>query len=357
MRAGMYVGVRKLAVREVPAPEPGPGEVQIAVEAAGICGSDLHGYRNASPERLAQLMQGPARGHELAGRVVALGEGVTSVRVGDRVGIEPLCGCGACPWCEAGDYHLCPRLEHIGGARSGGFAELTVAPADKVFPLPDHVSTEEAALLDCLAVAVHALRRVPVHFEHRVLVVGAATIGLSTLQCARLMSPRWLGVVGRYPEHLALAREFGADAVYDVDDPGWAARMTEETGGGADVVFETVGGGPGPLQTAVAGLAPGGTIGVVGGFPSIEVPMRTLMRKEATLAFCWSYCRWGRTPEYRIALDLLARGRLRAKEMITHRLPLDAIDEAFRLAADKKSSRAIKVLILPQARAAGGRPA
>ena len=348
MRAAKYVGLRRLEVMLVDRPQPGPGEVQVAVEAAGICGSDLHSYRHPTPERLEALMKGPARGHELAGTVTMVGEGVTRVKVGDRVGIEPLCGCEACPYCLRGDYHLCEKLEHIGGARSGGFAEYTVAPESKVFVLPDHVSTEEAALLDCFAVAVHALRRVPVTLSDRVLVVGAATIGLSVLQCARLASPRWLGVVGKYKEHLALAKELGADAVYDVEDPNWPSAMRRDSGGGADIVFETVGGGAGPLHTAIAGLAPGGTMGIVGSFRDIEVPMRLLMRKEATLKWCWSYCLWGSTPEYQIALDLLAQGKLRAKEMITHRLPLAQINEAFRLAADKATSRSIKVLVQPQ---------
>jgi len=351
VKAAVLYSPTDIRVEEVPDLTPGPGEVLCRVGAAGICGSDLHAYRlgHHAPGRPASYPR-VAPGHELAGTVVALGPGVTTLRVGDRVGIEPLCGCAACEWCAVGQYHLCPKLEHIGGARSGGFAEYVVAPATKCYRLPDHISFEEAATLDCAAVAVHALQRVPVGPGDTVVVFGTGAIGLYMAQVARVAGARQVIVVGGHRQRpLAVARELGAHQTINASQTDPVAAVLDLTQGrGAEVVYETVGGWAPTLQQAIAVARPGGRIGVVGSFQEPQtVDPRVLMRRELSLLWCWSYAMWGPVPEYQIALDMLADGRLRAGPLITHRFPLAAIAEAYACAGHKLTSDAIKVCVLP----------
>ncbi len=351
MKAAVFYSGADVRVEEVPDLRPGPGQVLCRVAAAGICGSDLHGYRAAKAGRpTAGKYPRVAPGHELAGTVVALGEGVTALAVGDRVGIEPLCGCGQCEWCAIGQYHLCPQLEHIGGARSGGFAEYTVAPVDKCFRLPDHVGFDEAATLDCAAVAVHALHRVPVRPADAVAVFGTGAIGLYTAAVARAVGARQVIVVGGHRERpLRVAMELGATHVVNAsrEDPAGAIRDITN-GRGADVVFETVGGRADTLARCLDSAARGGTVGVVGSFAEPQtIASGPAMRRELTLAWVWSYAKWGTEAEYKTALDMLADGRIKALPLITHRYPLAEIAEAFRAADDKQTSDSIKVCVIP----------
>jgi 2-desacetyl-2-hydroxyethyl bacteriochlorophyllide A dehydrogenase len=345
MKAARFYGGKDIRVETVPDPEPGPGQVLVRVRAAGICGSDLHGYRAPNPQASAAPR---TSGHELAGEVVGLGRGVKSLKVGDRVGVEPLIGCGECEHCGWGQYHLCAKLEHIGGARSGGFAELTVAPEEKAYLLPEHVSYDEASILDVLAVAVHALTIVPVEPAERVVVVGTGAIGLSIANMAALAGAS-VAVVGRRQGPLDVAAEIAG--AYGVDssqvDPVEAV-MEWSNGRGADIVYEAVGGTADTLNLSVQMTGAKGTVGVVGSFRTPQtIDTRLALRREMTLAWVWSYALRRERPEFDIALDLLARGLLKAEPLITHRFPLDRIGEGF-VAADKKSEyESIKVLVLP----------
>lgn len=344
MKAARFYGGKDIRVETVPDPQSGPGEVLVRVRAAGICGSDLHGYRAANPPSTAPRTPG----HELAGEVVGLGPDVHTLRVGDRVGIEPLVGCGECEHCAWGQYHLCEKLEHIGGARSGGFAELTVAPQEKAFLLPDHISYDEASILDVLAVAVHALTIVPVEPAERVVVVGTGAIGLSIANMAALAGGR-VAVVGRRQGPLDVAAEIAG--AYGIDssrvDPVGAV-MEWSQGRGADIVYEAVGGTADTLGLSVQMAGAKGTVGIVGSFRTPQtIDTRPALRRELTLAWVWSYALRRERPEFDIALDLLARGLLKAEPLITHRFPLDRINEGF-VAADKKSEhQSIKVLVIP----------
>jgi 2-desacetyl-2-hydroxyethyl bacteriochlorophyllide A dehydrogenase len=345
MKALVAHGPYDLRVEETPEPVAGPGQVLVRVRAAGICGSDLHWYRGHRPLAFDNRVYG----HEIAGEVAAVGDGVTDLAIGQRVGVEPLIGCDACPACAAGHYHLCPDLRHIGAYYSGGFAELTVAPRAKVFPLPATVSVEAAALLDGFAVAVHALHRLPLRDPAApIAIIGAGTIGLQLLQVLRAAGARNLIVTARRPEQARVARALGAaEVVHGHDDP--AAEVLRLTDGqGAAAVFETVGGSGATLAEAAGMVARGGRIGVLGVFPQTpSVDVTALLRREVDLIFCWSYAAWEGTPEYATALDLMAAGQIDAGPIITHRFPLDDGPAAFTAADDKAASGAIKVVLEP----------
>ncbi len=344
MRIARFYGGKDIRVETAPDPEPGPQEVLVQVRAAGICGSDLHGYRRGAAG------SGPPRtpGHELAGEVRALGEDVSGLDIGQRVAVEPLVGCGSCRYCRSGDYHLCPDLEHIGGARPGGFAELTVAPADRLYPLPDGISFDEASLLDVFAVAVHALTCVPVQPGERVAVIGTGAIGLSIAQAAAA-SGGDVAVLGRREHPLQVAAETAnAYGIGVTGDDAVGAVLDWSDGMGADVVFEAVGGSADTLALALQLAAPHGRIGAVGSFQEPQtLDVRLGYRRELTLQWVWSYAHRGSRPEFAVALDMLARGQFQAAPLITHRFSLEQIAEAFQVADDKAAAQSIKVLVIP----------
>jgi 2-desacetyl-2-hydroxyethyl bacteriochlorophyllide A dehydrogenase len=355
MKAAMFYGGEDIRVEELPMPEPGPGEVLIRVHSAGICGSDLHGYRGKNPwGPRAATSQARQNGHELAGEVAALGPGVTHLTVGQRVGIEPehLIGCGACVYCRRGDTHLCPARGRHNAQQlnSHGFSQYDVCLASNVHPLPDNVSIDAAAILDCYACGIHALRRAPVLPYMNVAIIGTGAIGMTLGQCVRASGVRQTIMIGTRQGPLDVARQAGAADVGVVGAQGdLAGEIMNLTGGeGVDVVFETVGGDAPTIQQSIAIARPGGTICVMGVFTTQpEIDTSVAYRKELTITWCNSYSRWNGVSEYAVALDMLAAGRLAAEPIISHHYALDQIGEAFAAAADKKRSNAIKVLVHP----------
>jgi threonine dehydrogenase-like Zn-dependent dehydrogenase len=293
-------------------------------------------------------------GHELAGEVFALGPDVAGLEIGQRVGVEPrhLISCGRCRWCRRGDVQLCPSLGVLRDrqVRSTGFAEFSLESADKCWPLPDGIVVEDATLLDVFAVAVHAVHRVPVEPTDTVVVLGAGPIGLAISQVARELGAGQVITAGTRDEPLTLARQLGCDATINVTEQDLVASINALTHGeGADIVYEAVGGNAPTLAQAVSVCARGGRIGITGSFlkpQTLDASMA--MRKELTVNWVWSYGMWRGVPEYKVALDLLSRGRLQASPLITHRFPLDRISEAFAAADNKHESGAVKVLVVPE---------
>lgn len=342
MKVAMAYGPGQIGVEEVATPEPGAGEVLVRIRAAGICGSDLHFHRRDPSERVSR----PLGGHEYSAVVAAVGPGVTHVREGDRVGVEPLLGCDSCRFCRAGDYHLCPKLRHI----SGGFAEMALVPGPKVFRLPDSISDEAAAILDCVAVGVHAVQRGRANMTETAVVLGDAAIGLFTAQCAKADGAARVGVIGHHAHSLAIAQEVGADFTLNSHEVDVPAALREMTGGfGADILYESVGGASATLAEMAQYVRPGGTIVMIGCHNQAAPPpdWRRLMRHEVNVLFAWSYACWNGVPEFQIAIDLLASGRVRAEPIVTHRFPLDQIGAAFQAAMNKGESKATKVLVTP----------
>jgi 2-desacetyl-2-hydroxyethyl bacteriochlorophyllide A dehydrogenase len=335
VQAATFYGPRDFRIEELPDPAPGPGEAVVRVRSAGICGGDLHEYR-AGVQLYPTPYPRPAQGHELAGRVVAVGAGVERVTLGDRVAVQPMISCGVCKECREGRPSLCTQLEHLGVARPGGFAELCLAPAENLFVLPPEVSDDEGALLDCTAVAVHALARVPVAPGAEVTVLGGGAIGLAVAQLAKLAGGRvTLVATRRGPLEVALV--LGVDSVVNLG----AGELAPSD---ADVVFETAGGST-LLERALAAAGPGATIGLVGeAFEAQPLEPAAALKRELTLAFVWSHD--GRA-EYERALELAAGGDMRLVPAVTHRYTLSELEEAFATASDRGRTGAIKVIVTP----------
>jgi (R,R)-butanediol dehydrogenase / meso-butanediol dehydrogenase / diacetyl reductase len=350
MKALRWHAARDVRLDDVREPAVTAGEVVVAVAACGMCGSDLHEYlhgpvyipRQAHP--LTGVVPPVTLGHEFSGRIVAVGAGVKTLQVGQRVAVNPCLVCGECAWCRTGRPNHCARLASLGLSRDGGFAPLVMAPAYGCHPVPETVSDEQAAIVEPLSVAVHACRRARLGGGERVAVVGAGPIGLLVLQVARALGARWIAAIEPRAERRALAGELGADAVLDpgAADPGRA--LADLTGGErADVVFECVG-NPAAFATALKVAGKGGRVVLVGLLPE-PVPLNALqvLAHEKEIIGSSAY-----VDEFPVAIDLLARRAVRVDRLVTARVPLErAVADGLQSLLRPEAGH-IKILVVPE---------
>ena len=277
MKAIVWQGPERMTIEERPdPPDPVPGDVILRPEAVGICGSEIEGYLGHMRNRTPPLVMG----HEFAGTVVAAGEGAEEW-VGRRVAVNPIESCGECKLCRAGQENLCPQRTLIGIHSSGAFADLVRAPAANARELPDGVSARVGALVEPLANGVHAVRLGLDGFEvERAVVLGAGTIGLVTLQAARLAGIPYVGVLELQEQRRAQALALGADAVFgDVADAI----------GGADLVLDAVG-AQATRAAALELLRPGGRAVYVGlAADDTTLGFHDVVRRQLTLRGSYAY--------------------------------------------------------------------
>jgi L-iditol 2-dehydrogenase len=325
-----------IRLQEAPVPSPGPDEVLIKIACVGICGSDLHAYHNRHP--FIELPVVP--GHEFCGTVAEVGPNVTEFAPGQRVTVEPSLVCGKCYNCLHGRYNICEQLKVIGCQSAGAMAEYLAVPATKVLALPDDVSFDQAALAEPLAVGVHAVRVGGVQAGTKVLVLGAGTIGLMTLQAANAMGATPVMVTDTRRERLDLAMQLGADEIIDPTRTNLEQRSEELFGHpGPDVIIECVGSAA-TIKDAIAVARKGTRIVVAGVFEEeVPVPLGLVQDRELEIVGTLMYA----GDDFQTAIDLLAQGQARATPLITHRFPLDRAAEAFK-AADSRD-KVLKVLI------------
>lgn len=336
-------GPGNMEIREVPIPEISDDEVLIKVRFTGVCGSDLKILADEHPYYPPVIT-----GHEFSGEIVEVGSAVEGWKVGDRVVSElHTRRCGTCALCRSGQWHVCKSKRAPGWGIDGAFAEYVKMPAWLLHRIPDNVSFEEAAMVEPVAVAVHAvLERTGVEPGDFVVVLGCGPLGLITAQLAKAVGASAgliTGVESDERLRLPVARKLGIDYVVNVQrqDPVGLAR--ELTGGaGADLVVDFAG--------AQAALSQGfemvrihGRFCAVGVPPTdtVEVPWKASVYKGVTVVFNFSskYSSWKR------ALSLMACGKLDVKPLVTHVLPLERWHEGFELA---KRGEAIKVLLHPE---------
>ncbi len=337
MRAAVLHAPGVLRVEEVGAPAPGRGEALVRVAAAGICGTD---YRIWTGERRVGYPLIP--GHEFVGRVTAVGPDVSRVTVGDRVAVEPNWGCGACDLCREGSGNLCLRRTAVGIDRAGGFAELVALPERACWRAPAEVTDDRLLLTEPLAVVVRAVGRAAPRAGECAAVVGAGTLGLLALQVLRARGCRVL-VVSRSERRLPLARALGAEATVALD-AGDAVAASRALSGrdGVDLVVETAGTAAAVEFTLgrVGFVRPGGRV-VLTGLPHepARVEFFWLVRREIDVRGSMIY-----QQEFGEALALLARGAVDVAALLTHRFPLEALEEALET---HRQPAAIKVAVFP----------
>lgn len=321
--------------------------VKARIRIAGICGTDLRHWKKSEPELECHVV-----GHELAGEVVDVGASVTNVAIGDRVVIESVLGCGHCEWCRVRQYNRCPDLYPTRMASvSRAYAEYVIGPAEKFYRLPDHVSFEEAALIDTFAVSLHAQHLSRLTINERVAVIGAGPIGLAQMMLAKASGADVL-ITDMVPHALDLARALGADEVVNSAEADPVERVMEWTGGlGVDLAFECAGGTSmaETLDQATRMARRGGRVVIVGGFDKgpVSVPLewQRIQMSEISLIPSASFAMWDIRPEQGQVLDMIAKGRLDVRKLVTHRFPLDRINEAFDCAQAKEETGAVFVAL------------
>ena len=307
-----------LAIEDRPDPEPGPGELVVQVAACGICGSDLH---------LSQLgIPGIVLGHELAGDVVAVGDGVDGFAEGDRVCAFPLVGCGRCAACEGGrPAHCSVGGELIGLQRPGGFAESVVTSARDTFRLPLSVDHRTGALVEPLAVALHAVEGSRRAIEDPVLVIGAGPVGLACVLWLRHLGTPQVVVSDPVTGRRAMAERLGATATIDPAGADVRSAFERETGAAPTAVIECVG-VPGTLQHAADVAGPEALVTVVGVClqPDTVTPLVALT-KELTMRFVLYYLR----SDFERTLAALAREALDPGDLVTDDIGLEDLPARF----------------------------
>jgi L-iditol 2-dehydrogenase len=319
MKSLVLTEYKKLEIKDMPVPEPGPGDVRVKVDSCGICGSDVHGYDGSSGRRIPPLIMG----HEAAGVVESVGAGVESIGPGDRVTFDSMISCGTCRFCRAGEINLCDNRRVVGVSpgdwkQHGAFAEYVVVPQQIVFRLPDGLSFAHAAMVEPLSVAVHAVSRAPIRLGDRAVVVGCGMIGLLTIQAAKAAGCGVVFAVDLDETRLERAARLGADVTVNAKENVAAAVGAATDGRGADVAFEAVGAAR-PIATAIESLRKGGALVLIGNVtPKVDVDLQALVTRELTL-----YGSCASSGEYPLCLDLLARGVVRVDELVTAVAPLE----------------------------------
>lgn len=348
MKAALKTADGRFEIAEVERPIIPTGDFVLArVRVAGICGTDLRHWNKVEPELECHIV-----GHELAGEVIEVGKDVTDLKPGDRVVIETVMGDDVCEYCRIQRYNIC---EHLYDVRtkyvSRAYGEFVCGPQKKFYKLPGHVSFEEAALIDTFSVCLHAHHRADVGVNHKVAIIGAGPIGLGQLQLAKMSGADVL-IIDRVRSSLDLARDLGADMIVDGAQEDVISRVMDFTGGrGSDVCFECAGGlsMPETLPLATKLVRRGGKVVVVGGFDAgeIAIPLewQRIQMSEIEIVMSASFSFRDIYPEQGMVLDLLAKGKLDAKSLITHRFDLDHINDAFETADAKEQTGAVFVAI------------
>jgi 2-desacetyl-2-hydroxyethyl bacteriochlorophyllide A dehydrogenase len=334
MQAAYYTGDRTFRLETIAPVAPGPGEVQIDVAYCGICGTDLHAYLGHMDARLGNRR---IIGHEMSGRVAALGEGVEGLSVGDPVVVRPLDHCGDCPACAAGHQHVCHNLKFLGLDTDGAFQGKWTVPGHVVHRLPGGLSLQHAALVEPLAVAVHDVNRARVQPGEHVLVIGGGPIGMLVALAAREAGAEvTLSEINE--NRLKMARGLGFTAL-DPRAGDVAARIAEETGGkGADAVFEVSGtqAGADLMTEAVATRGRICMVAIHAKKPQVDL-FRFFWREIKMLG-----ARVYEPQDYDRAIELLTGG-IGAERLITEVRALSEIQPAFQALTENPAS--MKTLI------------
>jgi L-iditol 2-dehydrogenase len=319
MKALLLSAYKKLEVTEMPRPLPGPEEVVVQVAACGICGSDVHGYDGTSGRRIPPIVMG----HEAAGTIAEVGAGVTSFKPGDRVTFDSTVYCGECDYCRSGQVNLCDFRQVVGVScgdyrRAGAFAEYVVVPQRILYKLPDALSFPEAAMLEAVSVALHAVRLSEFKGGETALVIGAGMIGLLTLQAARAGGASRVIVADVDATRLKMAKEMGADEILELSGADIVTEVMRLTAGkGVDVALEAVGRSE-TVSGAIDSVRKGGTVTLIGNIsPEVTLPLQKVVTRQIRLQGTAASA-----GEYPQAIEWMTSGKIRVKSLITAVAPL-----------------------------------
>ncbi|MCC8103536.1 MAG: NAD(P)-dependent alcohol dehydrogenase [Clostridiales bacterium] len=334
MKTAVMTDIRKVEIQRRPIPVPKEDEVLVKIEYVGICGSDLHYYEAG---RIGDFIVEPpfVLGHEAGGTVVEVGGNVKNLKVGDCVALEPGKTCGHCEFCKQGKYNLCKDVVFFATPPVDGvFQEYVAHEAGLCFKLPDNVSTMEGALIEPLAVGMHAANQGDAHLGQTAVVTGAGCIGLVSLLSLKARGVSKVIVVDVMDKRLEKAKELGADEVINGVKEDTVARIAEITGGvGFDLGIETAGSQI-TAQQQIRAAKKGATIVFVGYSPSgdMTLPIGMALDKELTFKTVFRY-----RNIYPMAIDAVSSGKIHIKDIVTNYFELDDIQNALDSCVDNKA--------------------
>ncbi len=320
MKALLLSEYGRLETVDVPMPRPGPGEVLIRVAACGICGSDVHGYDGSSGRRIPPIIMG----HEAAGAIAATGLDAADARLGQPVTFDSTIYCGQCEYCRKGQVNLCERRQVLGVStpeyrREGAFAEYVIVPTRVVHNLPENIPFAEAAMIEPLAVAVHAVSLSNLRKNDTALVIGAGMIGLLVLQALKQAGCSQVFVSDIDDTRLQLAKDLGADATINAKTSDAVEEVRALTNGsGVDIALEAVGSTP-TVKAAVESVRKGGTVTLIGNVaPTVEIPLQAVVSRQIRLQGSAAS-----SGEYPRCIEMLASGAVNVKPLISVVAPLE----------------------------------
>ena len=334
-RAAYMTKLDHMEIREIPVPEPKKGEVLVELEYVGICGSDVEYFHHGRCGNF--IVDGDFMlGHECAGTIVKLGEGVTSLKIGDRVALEPGITCGQCEFCKSGKYNLCPSVRFLATPPVQGCYENYIAfPENMCFKLPDNMSTKEGALVEPLSVGLHAANQGNVQLGDQVVILGSGCIGLMTMLACKAHGATDITVIDVIPKRLEYAKKMGATRVINGKEVDAVEEINKLTNGaGVNKVFETAG-SPVTVAQAPFMVKNGGTITLVGmtANPEINFNFGQIMAKEAQIKTVFRY-----RNIYPQAIAAISGGMIDVAPMATHEFAFDDIQKAFECAINDKEN-------------------
>jgi len=341
MRVAVWYSNRDIRIEERPVPRIGAGEMLVRIIASGICGSDVMEWYRI--DRAPLIL-----GHEIAGEIAAVGNGVEKYKVGDRVAVAHHVPCNTCRYCLSGNHTACDTLRRT-NFDPGGFAEYVRLPAINVdrgvFLLPDNMSFEEATFIEPLACVLRGQRKADIRLGQSVLVIGSGIAGLLHVKLARALDAGRIVTVDINKYRLKAAEKFGADTVFNADE--YSPERLRETNNGylADVVIVCTGAVTAVAQALVSVERDGVVLFFAPTGPGVTVPLSindVFWRTDVTLTTSYA----GSPADYSSALELIRSRRVPVQDMITHRLKLAETGLGFKLVAEARDS--LKVIIAPQ---------
>lgn len=350
MKAALWYKAKDIRVENIEEPKVTPGRVKIQVACTGICGSDLHEYVAGpifipvdKPHEVSKDVAPIVMGHEFSGTVVEVGEGVTSVQVGDQVVVEPILACGKCPACKKGKYNICKHLGFHGlSGGGGGFSEYTVVDERWVHKMPEGLNLEQGALVEPAAVALHAVRMSKIKAGDKAVVFGVGPIGLLVIEALKVAGASEIYAVELSKQRGEKALELGATAIInplEVDDV--VAEIQSLTNGGADVAFEVTG-VPAVLKQAIDSTTfEGETVIVSIWEKEASFQPNNVVLSERTVKGIIAY-----RDIFPAVMNLMKQGYFPAEKLITKRIKIDDIvSEGFETLVNDKEQ--IKILVYP----------
>ncbi|SFJ15410.1 L-idonate 5-dehydrogenase [Jannaschia pohangensis] len=340
MKAIVIHAARDLRIEDQPEETPGPGQVQIALAAGGVCGSDLH-YYNHGGFGTVRLKQPMILGHEVSGHITALGDGVTGLRVGQLVAVSPSRPCHDCDYCHRAHYNHCLNMRFYGSAMpfphiQGAFREVLVANASQCAPA-DGLTAGEAAMAEPLAVCLHAARQADPLLGKAVLVTGCGPIGILCILAARRAGADLIVATDLSDFTLSMARTAGADVTINTGTNPDGLRPYTAEKGRFETLFECSGAAP-ALTAAIPAMRPGGTIVQLGLGGDMTLPVQAMTARELSLRGSFRF-----HEEFHTGVSLMQKGLIDVKPYITQTFPLAEAVTAFETAGDR--TRAMKAQI------------